>query len=160
MKIGIISDTHDRLPKIEKAVDIFSENECSIIYHAGDFSSPFTVKAFKRSKIPLRGVFGNNDGDKEMIHKQFSFIDAIIEDAVLFDSIDNKTVAVVHYPKLAQKLCGKYDIVIFGHSHEKKFEKHGESVCINPGEGCGWLTGEASAFIYDTKSNDGVFYTL
>ncbi|HCL90984.1 MAG TPA: YfcE family phosphodiesterase, partial [Candidatus Atribacteria bacterium] len=47
MKIGIISDTHDNLPKIKKAVGIFNREKVELVLHAGDFVSPFTFLEFK-----------------------------------------------------------------------------------------------------------------
>jgi putative phosphoesterase len=35
--IGIISDTHDNLPAIKRAVDLFNEKNVDLVLHAGDF---------------------------------------------------------------------------------------------------------------------------
>jgi len=35
MKIGIISDTHDNLPQIKKAVEIFNREKVELVLHAG-----------------------------------------------------------------------------------------------------------------------------
>ncbi|MCD6495052.1 metallophosphoesterase family protein, partial [Candidatus Bipolaricaulota bacterium] len=40
MKIGIISDTHDNMPKIAAAVRLFNEEHIDLVVHAGDFISP------------------------------------------------------------------------------------------------------------------------
>jgi len=37
MIIGIISDTHDNLPEIEKAVKLFNQKKVGFVLHAGDF---------------------------------------------------------------------------------------------------------------------------
>jgi len=42
MVIGIISDTHDHMDNIRKALKIFKEKNVKVILHAGDFVSPFT----------------------------------------------------------------------------------------------------------------------
>ena len=52
MKIGVLSDTHDNLVNIRKAVEIFSKNGVEAVIHAGDFCSPFTLPEFK----PLTGL--------------------------------------------------------------------------------------------------------
>lgn len=160
MKIGIISDTHDRLTHIEKAVDIFIHNNVTSVYHAGDFTSPFTVRAFKRLTVPLKCVFGNNDGDKELLRKSFSQMDSVLENSILFDSPEGLSLAMTHYPETAEHLSGRYDIVIFGHTHKKHVEKKGKSLLVNPGEACAWLTGEASVFILDTSRLDGEFISF
>jgi predicted phosphodiesterase len=43
MLIGIISDTHDDMSIIRKAVDLFNEREVGYVLHAGDLISPFTL---------------------------------------------------------------------------------------------------------------------
>jgi putative phosphoesterase len=60
LKIGVISDTHDNLDSIKRAVAYFAEN-VEIIVHAGDVIAPFSAKIFKEADIPVYGVLGNND---------------------------------------------------------------------------------------------------
>ena len=47
MKIGVLSDSHDNLPNIRKAVEVFSKNGVEALIHGGDFCSPFTLAEFK-----------------------------------------------------------------------------------------------------------------
>ena len=77
MKIGIISDTHDNLSQIKKAVEIFNQEKVELVLHAGDFVSPFTSLEFKNLNCPLKGVFGNNDGDKLFLREKFKEIGEI-----------------------------------------------------------------------------------
>ena len=74
MKIGIIADTHDNLPQIKKAVEIFNREKIELVLHAGDFVSPFTFLEFKNLNCSLKGVFGNNDGDKLYLQEKFKGI--------------------------------------------------------------------------------------
>jgi len=74
MKIGVISDTHDNLPLVEKAVKIFNEKEVEFVLHAGDYVAPFAVKVFKKLRAKFVGVFGNNDGDRILLGKKFDEI--------------------------------------------------------------------------------------
>ena len=68
MKIGVISDTHDHLTNISKAIKIFNERNIDVLIHCGDFVSPFTFRVFDdlipSIKNNFYGVFGNNDGDR------------------------------------------------------------------------------------------------
>lgn len=72
MLIGVISDTHDNLPMIEKAVKKLNEENVQLVLHAGDYISPFVVPKFNMLKAKLIGGFGNNDGDHEFLRKRFS----------------------------------------------------------------------------------------
>ncbi|MCB9307430.1 MAG: metallophosphoesterase family protein [Lewinellaceae bacterium] len=56
-RIGLLSDTHSFLD--EKVFQYF--DECDEIWHAGDFGS-YEVLARLRDFRPLRGVYGNIDG--------------------------------------------------------------------------------------------------
>jgi predicted phosphodiesterase len=37
----------------------------NFVLHAGDFCSPFSLRPFVEMNMPLIGVFGRNDGDRE-----------------------------------------------------------------------------------------------
>ncbi|MCJ7470999.1 YfcE family phosphodiesterase, partial [Candidatus Bathyarchaeota archaeon] len=62
MLIGLISDTHDCLPLVDKAVKRLNDENVDIVLHAGDYVSPFVIPKFKDLRMKLIGVFGNNDG--------------------------------------------------------------------------------------------------
>ena len=65
VKIGIMSDSHDNINAIKRAVEIFNEEKVEAVFHAGDFIAPFVVPlALKNLKCDLYGVFGNNDGER------------------------------------------------------------------------------------------------
>lgn len=65
MLIGLMADTHDNLPMVEKAIKMFNEEKVEVILHAGDYVAPFVIPKFRGLKARLIGVFGNNDGDRE-----------------------------------------------------------------------------------------------
>ncbi len=54
MLIGLISDSHDHVRNIEKAIKIFKKREVELVLHAGDFCSPFTIPPFEG--LNLKGV--------------------------------------------------------------------------------------------------------
>ena len=57
--IGIISDTHEDVRMIRKAVRILKERAPAFVVHCGDIISPPVLEHF--SGVPLRLVYGNND---------------------------------------------------------------------------------------------------
>jgi putative phosphoesterase len=69
MLIGIISDTHDNLPMIEKVIKRLNKENVALVLHAGDYVSPFVIPKFKALNAKLIGVLGNNDGDHEFLKK-------------------------------------------------------------------------------------------
>ena len=52
--IGIMSDSHDNLDAIRKAVDAFNEAEVDLVIHAGDMISPFTSKEIKKLNLIIK----------------------------------------------------------------------------------------------------------
>jgi hypothetical protein len=152
MLIGILSDTHDNMFMLKKAVDVFNERKVSLALHAGDYVAPFTAREFRRLNCKLTGVFGNNDGDKLMLTKQYDGIGHLYEGIHQLE-IDGKMIALTHYPDIAQTLAsrGAYDVVIYGHTHRVDI-REARPLIINPGECGGWLEGVSTIALLDTES--------
>lgn len=161
MLVGLISDSHDHLPHIKKAVKIFKNRQVELVLHAGDFCSPFTVPPFEG--LSLKGVFGNNDGDHYLLMQKFNAIDA--EHLGTFGDleIDGKRIALYHGTNLpitaALEQCGNYDVVISGHTHERKIENVDGTLAINPGTAHGFEGGATIAFL-DTEQLEVEFIAL
>lgn len=156
MLVGIISDTHDRLPLVEKAVKRLNEEGVGLVLHAGDYVAPFVIPLFKSLKAPLIGVFGNNDGEKVLLRKRF--MDARLQLRERFAEVkaDGLKIALLHgeEEELLQSLINteSYDVIAHGHFHEAKTYRQGKTLVINPGEACGYLTGKPTIAILDTQA--------
>ena len=150
MKFGIISDTHDNLPRIKEAVGIFNREKVELVLHAGDFVSPFTFLEFKNLNCSLKGVFGNNDGDKLYLQEKFRGIGKLYPTPYNV-KINNKNIVILHKEKLIDALAEsqKYDVIIYGHTHRIDLRKTGKTIIINPGECGGWLTGKSTIALLD-----------
>lgn len=46
MKIGLIADSHDNLPMIRAAVEVFTAAGVEAVLRAGDIIAPFAAKEF------------------------------------------------------------------------------------------------------------------
>lgn len=152
MKIGIISDTHDNMPKIAAAVRLFNAEKVDLVLHAGDFISPITANEFSALVAPFVGVFGNNDGERLYLTKRFEKIGPLYPDHHEFE-FDSKRGVIMHEPKFIDALVksGAYDLVIYGHTHEIDI-REGKTLVINPGEACGWISGRATVVILATET--------
>ena len=152
MKIGILSDTHDRLPLIEQAVERFNAEGVELVLHAGDFVSPFTAKPLAKLDGEFVGVFGNNDGDRIYLTKRFETIGPIHLGYHTFDA-DGVRAVLMHEPKSIDALAASehYDLVVYGHTHEIDL-REGPCVVVNPGEVCGYLSGRATVVVLDTAT--------
>jgi len=155
MLIGAISDSHDNLPQIEKAVQALNNQKVGLVLHAGDYVAGFVIPKFKALNCKLIGVFGNNDGDHELLKKRFSeTTNCTIHDRFTTVTIKGYRVALLHghETELLNAIIDSesFDAVIHGHSHNLGIERKGKTLSINPGELCGYLTGKSTIAIFDT----------
>jgi len=153
MKLGIISDSHDHMEHIAKSVEIFKKMNVDYIIHLGDFISPNAVRAFKGTR--LRGIFGNNDGDRFRMVRAFDHISGEIKGEFYEFEEDSLRIACYHGSDLPLKDalagCGKYDVLLYGHTHQCEKSVEGPTLVLNPGTAHGF--GEkASIMVFDTRS--------
>lgn len=154
MKIAILSDIHDQLPQLKKALEILKEAD--ILLCCGDLCSPFIIKALGEGfSKPIHIVFGNNDGDLFRItqnSRAFRQIQLHGELAEL--EFDGVRFGMQHFDNIARLLAdsGKFDVMCFGHNHQFELSKSGSCQLINPGEIYGGLSGHSTAVMYDTSS--------
>lgn len=148
MLIGIIADTHDNQPMTKKAIELFNDRKADYMIHAGDFTSPFTVKLFKELKCEYVGIFGNNDGDKLLLEERSG---GNIKNTPLMLTLKEKKIVVIHEHHIVDALAhsGHFDLVIYGHTHEPLIKRVRNTLVINPGEVSGWLYGRSTAAMLD-----------
>jgi uncharacterized protein len=163
--IGAISDTHDNLPQIEKAVKYLNEQNVGLVLHAGDYVAGFVVPKFRRLNCKLIGVFGNNDGDHELLKKRFSeTTNCTIHDRFTSIEVEGYKIALLHGEEIellnAIIESGYFNSVIHGHSHNKSIENKGKTIAINPGELCGYLTGKSTLALLDTDKHEAKIIEL
>lgn len=133
--LGIISDTHENVSAIKKAIDIFKAMECDMIIHCGDIISPGTVQFFKGLNIKF--VKGNCDGDVEMLNVKIQEINGeFFEDTYEFIYEGKKFIAYHGSDRTKLKKMvesRQYDYVLTGHTHRKEDVRVNKTRVINPG---------------------------
>jgi hypothetical protein len=158
MKIGIVADTHDNLPAIDKVVKRLNDEKVELVLHAGDYVAPFSVLRFKPLKAKLIGIFGNNDGDRDFLKRRFKEINAEIRGSFAEVSLEGVKIVMVHGDDLELLTSlietQSYDVVVYAHSHEAKICRKGKTLVINPGEVCGYLSNESTIALLDTQGPD------
>ena len=149
----MISDTHDNLDAIRRAVELFNREKVDLVLHAGDYVAPFTAEAFRGLKAKLIGVYGNVDGDRELLRDRYAAIGAEIKGYAAFMELEGVRVALIHGspPEIVEALakCGDYRLVVHGHTHRPRCELIGSTLVVNPGEACGYLTGERTVALVE-----------
>ena len=155
MKIGIISDSHDHMENIKKAVQLFKEKKVDYIIHLGDYVNPATVKLFQGVK--LTGIFGNNDGDKFRLINSFNKIGGEIKGDFFEFEEGGLKVACYHgtEPQIKDSLIesGKYDVVLYGHTHKYENSKVNNTLVLNPGTAHGFWR-EVTVMVFDTETRE------
>lgn len=151
MLIGIISDTHDNLPVIHKAVAIFNERKVGHVIHAGDFCSPFTFRALKHLQCDFTGIYGNNDGERVLLQKLSK--GRIFTQPYILE-LAGKKVVIMHEQHVVDALAvsAHFDLIVYGHTHVPDIRKQGNTLIVNPGELSGWLYGKSTLAIADLSS--------
>jgi uncharacterized protein len=157
MRIGVISDTHDNLPAIERAVAFFNTQKISFVFHAGDYIAPFSVVRLAALSCDWRGVLGNNDGEKDGLARTSG---GRIVEGVLRVELGAKKIAVVHDLHSLDMAHEMAQIIVCGHTHKPELLTRKERVVVNPGEACGWLSGISTVAIIDLDAMKAKIHTL
>jgi putative phosphoesterase len=155
MRIGILSDSHDNIWKLEEAIKHLATVDAVI--HCGDLCAPFVVKRMAEGLdgIPIHIVWGNNDGDPlriSQVASNYSNIQLHGETAKLI--LNGIKIAINHYPEIALDIAdsGNFDLVCYGHDHTAHQEQRGSCLLLNPGELMG-MKGRSTIAIYDTVTH-------
>lgn len=148
MKIGVLADTHDRLPTFRRAVELFKRLKVEAIFHAGDFVAPFAAKLIAPDVLstPLHCVYGNNDGERKGLK---AVLPGVVE-GPLTVKLGGKTIVMHHFIDwLKPADYAAADVVITGHTHEVANASKGGKLFLNPGECCGWLHDKCTVALLD-----------
>jgi len=129
MKIGIISDTHKKVGRTKKAIDMLLENGVELLIHAGDICKEEILEYIKEVSVPYVAVLGNNDRKLASVMKKYN----LFKEPHYF-SVVGVSIKLMHHPWF---LSPDANLIIFGHTH-KFFLEHRLSgeLYINPGEVC------------------------
>ena len=148
MRIGILSDTHDNMPQIRKACELFNAREVQMVLHCGDYCAPFALNPLNQIlKCGYGGVFGNNDGEHRGLQR---IAQGRIHPSPAEFTIGRWQVLVAHELAHPETAAGKaYRVVAYGHTHRADVKKQGNTLIINPGECGGWLYGRSTVAIAD-----------
>lgn len=160
MELAILSDIHDHIWNLEKALKQIRERGIEAIIFCGDMCAPFTAGILGTSQIPIYACLGNNDEDQIALSKKggdkFTWTSLADEHGVI--NIDGREIAFCHYPKLGELLAKseKNDAVFYGHTHNSQNTTYGKTLLVNPGAVCGiqkGASGIASFAIYSSQTN-------
>lgn len=118
--IGIIADTHGRLP--QSVSTVFQRTD--LIIHAGDIGDPEIIDALAKI-APIRAVQGNMDMGK--------WAHGLPKNEKI--TIRDKRLYVIHdvYDLDRTIKTDSYDVVVYGHTHRPQVDKQQGVLYVNPG---------------------------
>jgi uncharacterized protein len=153
MKIGIISDTHNDVEMVKKAVDIFRERKVDLVVHAGDLTSAKLIELF--DGLPAKFVLGNCDLDCDTINYKAQELGYGCVDNYCDFTAGNKRIMLFHgsdIPMFRKAVAsGEYDYIIKGHTHTfENYMSNGTRI-INPGSV--YREDERTVSILDTETD-------
>ncbi len=158
MMIGAMADTHDRLDAVDKAISFFNTQGMTDVLHAGNLVSPFVVPLFRKLKAKLHFVWGNNEGDRDFVRVRFADIGVTPLGDFAELQLGGKKIALLHgtHEGIVDSLVrsGCYGLFVRGHSHKAEMIE-GETLVVNPGEVCGYLTGLQTVALIDLPEMHG-----
>lgn len=162
MRLGIMSDSHDHLINIKKAVDIFNQERVDLVLHCGDFIAPFAVRPLAHLNMRVIACYGNNDGEKVYLQRTFDelSIDVHVRNHCLI--WHEHRILIMHEPDMPEIFAasGQFDLICYGHTHQALIEKTTQTLLVNPGETCGWLTNSPTIAIADLAEKNARLIAL
>src|SRR5213082_2642709 len=117
MRVGLMSDSHDRLPAIAEFVKQMQAAGIGMVLHAGDFCAPFSLDPFVAAHMSMAGVFGKNDGDPAGLRtKAQSAIGLELFESPHSFEIGGRRMLLVHdLADMPERSIESHEIVVHGH---------------------------------------------
>jgi hypothetical protein len=165
MRFGVISDTHDNVAAIERATAVFDDAGVEVVLHCGDVIAPPVLPFFEGFEV--HGVLGNNDGELDGLEAGFRALGngSKLHGRLAELRVDGMDVAVLHgedrdrVDELARS--GEYDLVCYGHHHEREERSVDGTTVLNPGAHFPTVPGEhRTVAVVDTESGSISFESV
>jgi putative phosphoesterase len=134
MRLGILSDTHNRLERTIQALALLQRVGAEALVHCGDLTGPEIVHAC--ATLPCTYVFGNNDFRQADLNRAIAETGGVnLQDGGTI-VLCGKRLAVTHghlgsvYRRIVVEAP---DYLLLGHTHIPQNERDGATRVINPG---------------------------
>jgi putative phosphoesterase len=135
MRIGILSDTHDRAAAMKAAVELLVASGAEFFIHCGDVGSERILDYL--AGLPSAFVWGNNDFDRAELERYAKKLGIACHGTLADLELGGKRFAVIHGDdfRLRQRILAEqqHDYLLQGHTHIRMDQRVGRIRCINPG---------------------------
>lgn len=140
MTIAVISDLHDNLVCWERIMTWLAEQKISTLINCGDTCAPAMLRQLSSTfSGTIHTVFGNV-ADRE---QETALVPSLANVRHYGDRgelvLADRSIMFNHFPAVAEQAVasGEYDLVCYGHTHVKRWEKIGSTWLLNPGTAAG-----------------------
>ncbi len=137
-KLAVISDVHDNLVNLQKALDYIQKEQVDYLISTGDLQSLESWQLLDELKIPVWAVMGNADKDiigEKKLRANLKKINFSANVAAV--ELNKQKIIFGHYPEIIKKIIlhypNKYTLALAGHTHLPWEEKIGTTKLLNPG---------------------------
>ena len=135
MRIGLVSDTHDHIDHIQRAVDYLRNTGVDVVLHAGDVTSPHVLTCFEGLELWI--AQGNMDRDPALSIKTATLFGADRFAPLHVLNFDGHRVALLHGHDKADlhelMYSEEYEYIIRGHTHAQSDRRIRGTRVLNPG---------------------------
>ncbi|HQS66673.1 MAG TPA: YfcE family phosphodiesterase [Sulfuricurvum sp.] len=128
MKIGLLSDTHTKKGRSQRAIDHLKANGAEFLIHAGDIVKPEMLEQLKASGLRYIAVYGNNDAHLHEYHDKYN----LVQEPHYFKLADTQC-KLMHLPFY---MNADAEVILFGHTHIFECDFKNKTLFLNPGEAC------------------------
>jgi hypothetical protein len=134
--LGILSDTHGRIPAAAAGIAILRAAGAELLIHCGDVGGEGVLDLL--AGIPSVFVWGNCDFDRASLALYAKQIGVRCAGDFADLRLAGKRIAVTHgdNPRLLREITGAaaaYDYLFLGHSHVADDDRLGRPRIVNPG---------------------------
>jgi putative phosphoesterase len=135
MKIAILSDTHNKVERVRRAVAEIRRRGIATVLHCGDIENAPVVELF--AGLDAHFVLGNCDYDADELRQAITAIGATLHEDFGQLDLAGQAVAFVHGDdsRLLHDLeaSGAFAYLFHGHTHVRADRQAGPTRVINPG---------------------------
>lgn len=163
MRIGILSDTHNNLGNLKRALEVFEGEGITTLIFLGDLTRADLVEAMRGFTVHY--LIGNMEQDPGAIQANLKAINADNTAGLTYmGEYDGVRIAATHGHHEAKLEAfiqsGDYAFVFHGHTHKRRDETIGETRVINPGALGGMRRGHRSVCMVDTEKREVAFVKI
>lgn len=160
MLLGLLSDSHDKLPATRAAIQTLLDAGATRFLHCGDLCNQRVIDLLAGLDVDF--VFGNNEMDTKLLADYARALGVRCLQFTADLDLDGVPAAVTHGDRkqTLHKLftSGKYRYVFHGHTHVRRDERVGPTRVINPGALHRALP--KSCAVLDTTADELTYYDI